>query len=318
MIGHDAQRAARLLAQGEVVALPTETVYGLAANALDASAVARIFEVKNRPHFDPLIIHCLDSEELLKYTLEIPKQAHALMERFWPGPLTMLLPRNDLVPDLVCAGLEKAAFRLPAHPLFREVLKATNLPLAAPSANPFSYVSPTTAQHVEDQLGRKIPYILDGGSAEHGLESTIVDFEGDRLLIKRLGALSAEDLHMHGFKVEMAISSSAKPNNPGSLDQHYATQKPLYIQPRAALLPQKQDTKAAYLLFREALGGIDPKRQVVLSPEGSLKLAAMRLFAQMRNLDEGPWTSIIAEHFPEEGLGRAINDRLRRASVKRR
>ncbi|MFZ4635519.1 MAG: L-threonylcarbamoyladenylate synthase, partial [Saprospiraceae bacterium] len=186
-IGSDLSRAVHLLNDGYLVGIPTETVYGLAGNALNPAAVASIFEAKNRPSFDPLIVHISDATELTRYALTLPEAARRLASLFWPGPLTLLLPRRAVIPDLVTSGLDRVALRVPAHEMALQLLQALDFPLAAPSANPFGYVSPTTAQHVVDQLGGRIPYVLDGGACAVGLESTIVGFEADGVVVYRLG-----------------------------------------------------------------------------------------------------------------------------------
>lgn len=186
-IGQDLDKALQLLESGELVAIPTETVYGLAANALNSRAVAKIFEAKNRPSFDPLIVHVASLQHAKKYTTGFPLQAEALARRFWPGPLTLLLPKTSDVPDIVTAGLDRVGLRCPAHPLTISLLAHASFPLAAPSANPFGYISPTTSQHVQDQLGNSVSYIIDGGPSRVGIESTIVGWEDNEPIIYRLG-----------------------------------------------------------------------------------------------------------------------------------
>jgi len=182
--------AAEFLRAGKLVAFPTETVYGLGANALDAGAVARVFEVKNRPHFDPLIVHIADEAWLPRLVIEIPSSARKLAEAFWPGPLTLVLPKTDLIPDLVTSGLPGVAVRMPSHPMARQLLRETDLPIAAPSANPFGQLSPTTAQHVAETLGDRIDLILDGGPCEVGVESTVVQVHADGAVLLRQGGIA--------------------------------------------------------------------------------------------------------------------------------
>jgi L-threonylcarbamoyladenylate synthase len=188
-IGRDIEKAKSLLMQGDLVAIPTETVYGLAGNALDPEAVALIFETKNRPSFDPLILHTSSIGRVEDFVSSFPEKLKILAESFWPGPLTLLLPRKSVVPDLVTSGLDRVAVRVPKHPLTLALLESLDFPLAAPSANPFGYISPTRPEHVEAQLGEKIPYILDGEACDVGLESTIVGLEEDEIVIYRLGGL---------------------------------------------------------------------------------------------------------------------------------
>lgn len=231
-IGKDIQKASAFLREGSPVAVPTETVYGLAGNALDTDSVLKIFEIKNRPFFDPLIVHLKNIDEVEKYTLAFPDQAQRLAEKFWPGPLTLLLPKNNLISDLVTAGSDRVALRVPAHPLTHELLEALDFPLAAPSANPFGYISPTTAEHVYKQLGGKITYILDGGPCRVGLESTIAGFEGEsgQVVIYRPGGVSAEEIEKYCGPVIYASERLEKgPEAPGMLKSHYAPRTPLFI-----------------------------------------------------------------------------------------
>ena len=229
IISNEIKQAQVHLNAGELVAIPTETVYGLAANALDSKVVAKIFEVKNRPTFDPLIVHIAYPSEVEKYAAAFPGPARDLAMKFWPGPLTLLLRKRNNIPDLVTAGLNTVGIRCPNHPLTLALLRALDFPLAAPSANPFGYISPTTAQHVQDQLDDKIPFILDGGPCSVGLESTIVGFENGNITIHRLGGLSVEAIEAVVGKVEIKDKSTSNPQAPGQLDSHYAPQKKLIV-----------------------------------------------------------------------------------------
>lgn len=228
-IGTDIQKAASLLRRGKLVAIPTETVYGLAGNAFNEEAVLSIFETKNRPQFDPLIVHSSGIQWVKQHVNEIPVLAGILMDEFWPGPMTLVLPKKEIVPDLVTSGLDSVAVRVPSHPMTQELLLMLDFPLAAPSANPFGYVSPTTAQHVNDQLGDKIDYILDGGSTTVGLESTIIGFEEGKPIVYRLGGLSIDVIEESIGPVEIALNQSSDPKAPGMLKSHYAPGKPLYF-----------------------------------------------------------------------------------------
>ncbi len=326
-IGHDIDQAAYWLRQGACVGIPTETVYGLAANALDPAAVVQIFEIKNRPAFDPLIVHVGGIAEVEKFAREFPPALRQLAEAFWPGPLTLLLPKRAVIPDLVSSGLPRVALRAPAQPLVRALLRELPFPLAAPSANPFGYISPTTAQHVFDQLQGKIPYILDGGPCAIGLESTIVGYDAGAPAVYRLGGLSVEAIEAVVGPVRLEVQQSSNPAAPGMLKSHYAPRKPV-------LLGRPELTDAAgNWLFTAQLAGLPAGRigvltfrpqpdlpahglQIALSEQGSLPEAAQNLFAALRRLDQAEVTVILAEILPEEGLGRAINDRLRRAAVR--
>lgn len=307
------------LKKGELVAIPTETVYGLAANAFDADAVAKIFEAKNRPTFDPLIVHTYSIEQAKTFVKYFPEKAEILANKFWAGALTLLLPKKDIIPDLVTAGLETVAVRIPNHTLTLELLRQLDFPLAAPSANPFGYISPTTAQHVRNQLGNKIAYILDGGASKIGIESTIVGFENDEITIYRLGGVSVEAIEALVGNVNVNTHSTSNPNAPGMLASHYAPRKPFLVGKFEDLLREFAHLKVnqiAVLAFGAYLKEIPLENQFNLSPQKDLKEAAQNLFAGMRTLDNLDVEVIFAELLPEEGLGRAINDRLRRASVR--
>lgn len=315
-IGTDWRQAATLLREGEVVAIPTETVYGLAGNALNDRAVAAIFSIKNRPSFDPLIIHTSDFTRVVNWVEEIPEAAWMLARAFMPGPLTLLLPRRPIVPDLVTAGLQRVAVRIPNHPLTQQLLQALDFPVAAPSANPFGYISPTTAEHVAQQLNGKIPYILDGGPCSVGIESTIVGFEDGQTIIYRKGGLTIEAIEAVAGKVQIRPHSSSNPAAPGMLKSHYAPAAPLQLGVLEELMPQHAGKKIGIISFRRAYREVPPERLVILSPDGNLQEAARQLFAGMRRLDALNLDIILAELVPEEGLGRAINDRLRRAATR--
>lgn len=311
-IGTDIQKAKSLLEAGELVAIPTETVYGLAGNALDTAAVAKIFQVKDRPQFDPLIIHVPDIQTAKKFVTEIPEKAALLAKHYWPGPLTLLLKKKTNIPDLVTAGLDTVGIRCPNHSLTRGLLKSLAFPLAAPSANPFGYVSPTTPGHVDEQLGDKIPYILDGGNCDIGIESTIVGFEQDTPVIYRMGGLSIEVIEALIGKVRIQTHSASDPNSPGQLQSHYAPGKKVIIGKMEELLQLYPAHCCGLLTFQS---DFNSPHQYVLSPSGSLTEAAQNLFTALRFLDKMPIDVILTELVPDQGIGRAINDRLRRASA---
>lgn len=313
-IGQDINVAKAYLESGNVVGIPTETVYGLAGNALNPDAVLTIFRVKNRPTFDPLIVHTNSLERVEPFVSVIPEAARRLAETYWPGPLTLLLPKRDLISDLVTAGLPTVAVRIPAHPLTLYLLGSLDFPLAAPSANPFGYISPTTAQHVADQLGDKVPYILDGGPAQIGLESTIVGFESAIPTIYRLGGMAIEQIERLIGPVDVRTHSTSNPKAPGMLSSHYAPRKPLILLTPGTTPPPGERTGA--LVFREPFGGIRSENQRVLSPTGDLAEGAKNLFAHLRALDALDLDMLYAEPLPNSGLGQAMNDRLRRASVR--
>jgi L-threonylcarbamoyladenylate synthase len=311
--GRDIGVARSLLQRGELVAVPTETVYGLAGNALHIPAIAKIFEVKDRPSFDPLIVHIAEFSQLDKYVAEIPEKARELARNLWPGPLTLLLKKKSIIPDLVTSGLSTVAIRCPNHPLTHELLRSLEFPLAAPSANPFGYVSPTTALHVDEQLGAKIKYILDGGPSTVGLESTIVGFGDSRPMVHRLGGLSIENLEEIVGPVDVATHSTSNPLAPGQLETHYAPGKRVFTVDIDKAIGMIDFDRVAILSFQR---DYQVPYQSILSPTGNIHEAARNFFAALRELDKSPVDIILAEFVPDEGIGRAINDRLRRAAAK--
>ncbi len=317
-VGTDISKASTYLKQGQLVAIPTETVYGLAGNALDVKAVSSIFETKNRPSFDPLILHVASLEQVNSFVTAFPEKLKRLAEAFWPGPLTVLLPRKASVPDLVTSGLDRVAVRVPNHPLTLALLAQLDFPLAAPSANPFGYISPTQAGHVAAQLGTQIPYILDGGACAVGLESTIVGMEEEQVVIYRLGGLDISEIESLVGPVIVQAHSSSNPSAPGQLASHYAPRKPFVLGDLTELIPQlvQQGKKVGVLSFSTHFPSLSSDRQVTLSARQDLKEAAQRLFMAMRLLDESDAELIVAEFVPEIGLGRAINDRLKRAAAQ--
>jgi L-threonylcarbamoyladenylate synthase len=313
--GIDVEAAAKLILEGKLVAIPTETVYGLAGNALDERAALAIFQAKERPFFDPLIIHLPSVEKVNKYASFPDPRLKKLAETFWPGPLTLLLPKEHVVPDIVTSGLPQVAVRVPRHPLTLSLLKKVAVPLAAPSANPFGYVSPTEAAHVEKQLGKKISYILDGGPSQVGIESTIVGVEENEVCIYRLGGLAIEDIEQTIGKVDMKINSSSDPKTPGQLKNHYAPIKPLFLGDAKELISRYPDRKTDLISFGDKSYEAKGLRQMYLSKNSDLNEAALNLFKMLRLADDSDSEIVICERLPDIGLGRAINDRLRRASA---
>ena len=310
------EAAVYLLGGGFPVALPTETVYGLAAWATNPDAVLRVFNVKDRPKFDPLIVHLPDAG-WLDGVAAIPKSDRPLVDRlvrkFWPGPLTLVLPKKELIPDVVSGGLETVAVRISSHPIFQSVVQAFGQPLAAPSANRFGRISPTTAQHVMEELGGKIHLVVDGGPTMHGVESTVITLREQNIWILRSGPITAEDLRP--FADEVAVANrSALPNAPGQLKSHYAPKTPLKLlrpDERPAGDPKRRVGLLAWCSDDDARG-FNPVE--ILSRTGDLREAAASLFSKMRLLDSAWLDLIVAEQVPEEGLGIAINDRLRKAA----
>lgn len=316
IISKSIDEAKNWLEAGNIVSIPTETVYGLAGNALNEEAVTKIFTTKERPSFDPLIVHIGRMEDLETYAKDIPKEAYILAEKFWPGALSILLPKTESIPYLVTSGLDTVAIRMPNHPLTLELLQHLDFPLAAPSANPFGYISPTSAKHVEDQMGDKIPFILDGGPCSVGVESTIVGWEDGQLTIYRLGGVSVEEIEeVLGQSVMQKSHSSSNPQAPGMLKSHYAPSKPFYLGNLDDLLEEFEDEVVGVIAFRDELLDIDEEDQIVLSPSGDLEEAARNLFSALRKMDDLDVDVILAEPVPNIGLGKAINDRLKRAAA---
>jgi L-threonylcarbamoyladenylate synthase len=314
-IGNDIAAAAEYLQAGELVAIPTETVYGLAANALNEDAVLKIYAAKNRPQFNPLIMHVASFEQAKQYIQDVSVEAEQLAAAFWPGPLTMLFNKRKNVPDLVTAGSNRVAIRVPNHPLTLQLLSKIDFPVAAPSANPSGYVSPTTAQHVYEGLQDKIPYILDGGACGVGVESTIVGWnENGELELYRLGGIAVEAIEkVIGKKIKHHQKITDNPNTPGQLKSHYATHTPLYLGKIDELLLQFAGRKIILINFNHYHSSVPKEQQFILSANGSKEEAAKNLFRVLREADQLQADVILAEYVPEEGLGRAVNDRLERA-----
>ncbi len=314
-VGTDIDRAAQLLKNGHLVAIPTETVYGLSGNALSNNTLAQIFEVKQRPKFDPLILHVDSLAKLRQYVQGLPTSFERLAQYCMPGPLTFVLPKEKTIPDLATAGKNTVAIRIPDDPLTLELLRLLDFPLAAPSANPFMYVSPTRADHVQQQLGRLIPYILDSGPTSIGIESTIVTPVSDNgLEVLRLGGTPIETLKEHVQPVKIAQSTANEPLAPGQMSSHYAPQTPVKMGDPVEFFTAYDPQYLGFISFQSMNHKIPEANQVVLSQKGSLKEAAQNLFAALRALDRTDLALVIAEIFPEEGLGQAINDRLKRAA----
>jgi L-threonylcarbamoyladenylate synthase len=314
-IGQDISYAVQLLKASQLVAIPTETVYGLAGNGLDEKAVASIFQAKNRPSFDPMILHTNSLDKIRPLVKEIPEALQLLADTFMPGPLSLLLEKTEQIPDIVTAGSAKVAIRIPRHPLTLELLTALDFPVAAPSANPFGYISPTSAQHVQDQLGEIIPYILDGGPCQVGLESTIVEMTGQGVKVLRVGGIPVEDIERVVGPVEVQKHSSSNPQAPGMLASHYAPKVRLVLRGIDEVLQQHDPERVGVLAFQKKHPAIPSANQLVLSEKGDLVEAAQHLFSHLRQLDQMDLDIIVAERVPDEGLGRAINDKLRRASA---
>ena len=339
------RRAAQILRTGGLVGMPTKTVYGLAAHAMDPQAVARVFAAKDRPSFDPLIVHVADLDQARTFA-QFSNTAERLADAFWPGALTMVLPRHrppketqdgapptrdQYVPDLVTAGLDTVGVRVPAHPAAQALLQEAALPIAAPSANRFGSISPTTAEHVAAELGNRVDLILDGGPCAQGVESTVVGFTPDGVRVLRLGATSIEAIQeVIGGRVEIAVPSSspgqggdddAPKVSPGMTQRHYAPRTPMRLLNSLNELTRIDPaSRRVGLIGMGAMPVEDDARALVkvcnLSPAGDLSQAASGLFAALRDLDDANLDLIVAIAMPDRGLGRAINDRLGRGCVR--
>ena len=319
--GTDLDHAAALLRAGALVAIPTETVYGLAGQGGRPAALREIFAVKQRPLSNPLILHFGSVTQLRPYVRAVPAAAETLLAHFSPGPLTLLLPRNPArVPDLVTAGRPVVAVRLPAHPLTRALLARLDFPLAAPSANPFGYISPTRAEHVLRQLGGRIPYVLDGGPCAAGIESTVVGFGPDNEpVVYRPGVVTLAELRavVPAARLRTEAELAAPASSPGLLPFHYAPRTPLRLfGPGLTDLPAFDPATTGAITFQTPLAGLPAARQWVLSPGGDLAEAARGLYAALHQLDQLGLTGLLAERLPEAGLGEALNDRLRKAAAR--
>ena len=308
--------AVNVLLKGQIVGLPTETVYGLGADATNEAAIAEVFKAKNRPSFDPLIVH-VPTLDAVKEIAELSEAAEQLFLAFSPGPLTVVLPKKNTIPDLVTSGHNTVAVRIPAHPVMLEVLQSSGLYIAAPSANPFGFASPTTAQHVLDQLGSIISGVVDGGPCSVGIESTIVDMSSDAPKVLRLGGMALEQLErvLGGITTEL---SSSNPSAPGMLTSHYNPGTPLELfDDRDALLTALKSNSnpngIGILYWGETIGH---GSSFNLSELKSDSEAACNLFKGLRLLGRAPVTNIYVHLLPEYGLGRAVNDRLQRAANK--
>ena len=317
IISKDIDKAVALLNNEELVAIPTETVYGLAGNIYSEKAVRAIFETKKRPHFNPLIVHIPSAEVLDTIVDDIPEKAKALADAFWPGPMTLVLKKKSRIPDLITAGKDTVAVRIPRHPLTLKLLKQLDFPLAAPSANPFNRISPTSAKHVEDYFEENIKMVLDGGPCESGLESTIIGFEEDEPVIYRLGSTPIEDIEnvIGTIKIKNRKLKIESPNAPGMLARHYAPKtKTVLGHSIEKTLSENSNKRVGLITFQKEYDQQNVKFQITLSKKGDLIEAASRLYEAMHILDSKELDLIIAEIFPDEGLGKSINDRLSRAT----
>jgi len=312
------QKATEILKKGGIVAIPTETVYGLAGNALNETVVAKIFAAKERPFFDPLIVHIADFGEIENLAAEIPQNAKLLAEKFWPGPLTLVLPKKEKVPDLTTGGLPTVAVRMPKKQITRELIKLAGFPLAAPSANMFQHLSPTNAEHVAEQLGERIDGIVDGGACEIGIESTVIGFENSLPVIYRPGAVTYEmvakvlmengELRMENI-LNSQFSILNSPPSPGMLKKHYSPNTPLCLE-----LPSEVPPNSGLLAFGKLPANANDFAKILnLSENSNPTEAAANLYGMLHELDSCGLNRIFAVPLPQIGLGNAVNDRLLKA-----
>jgi L-threonylcarbamoyladenylate synthase len=315
MIIHDIHKAKEILDNNGVIGFPTETVYGLAGNGFSEEAIKTIFATKKRPFNNPLILHLKGKEEVESVARDIPDQARLLLEHFSPGPLTLLLNKKQVVPDIVTAGKPTVAIRIPEHPIALELLQLLDYPLAAPSANPFGCISPTTAQHVDDYFGEQLPAVLEGGPCRKGLESTIVGFKDGATIVYRLGTISIEEIRAIVGDVKLLNKDDVAPQAPGMLSRHYS--------PRTKLITSRDLHKTIFSQLPQKIGVVTMdadfnhqgiNKLEILSQANDLEEAASNLYAALHRLDKEDLDLIIAEEFPEQGIGAALNDRLMRAS----
>ena len=316
IISKDIQKAVELLTNEQLVAIPTETVYGLAGNIFSEKAIKCIFSTKQRPFFNPLIVHIASLASLNDIVTHIPKKAKLLAAAFWPGSMTLVLKKDKRIPDIITAGKDTVAVRIPNHPVTLELLKQLPFPLAAPSANPFGSISPTKPTHVENYFKNDIEMVLEGGSCASGIESTIIGFENEEPVIYRLGALPLEDIEAVVGKVLIKNKKEENPDAPGMLARHYAPKTNTFLVTDVASEVEKYSgKKIGVLIFKSSLNNKNIT-EIVLSKEGSLQEAASKLYDAMHELDTKNLDIIIAERFSEFGLGKSINDRLQRATFK--
>lgn len=315
IISKDISKAITLLNNEELVAIPTETVYGLAGNIYSKKAINAIFKTKKRPLFNPLIVHIANIDYLETIVAEVPEKARRLANAFWPGPITLVLKKKPTIPDLITAGKTTVAVRIPNHPMTLELLTKLDFPLAAPSANPFNRISPTTAQHVEGYFKNEIKMVLDGGPCQKGIESTIIGFENGEPIVYRLGSTSIEDLEAVVGKVEIKNKKEAAPEAPGMLERHYAPKtKTVLTSHLTETLEDYKDLRIGLLTYNDILNDDAIDFKIVLSESKNLEEAASKLYDALHQLDHQNLDIIIAEQLPDYGLGKSINDRLFRAT----
>jgi L-threonylcarbamoyladenylate synthase len=318
MISNDIEEAIKELRSNNIIGLPTETVYGLAGNAYSEVAIEKIFALKQRPLYNPLIVHIKSAEYLPAVAVDIPQKAQLLADTFWPGPMTLVLRKKSRIPNIVTAGKDTVAVRVPSHKIALDLLRQIDFPLAAPSANPFGSISPTSALHVFNYFEDRLKVILDGGECQRGIESTIIGFDNDEPVIYRLGSLSLDLIEnlLGPIKIKMHSVENV-PEAPGMLSRHYAPSTETYLSDNIdELIEQHSNKRIGLLLFKNYKDGIVREQQQILSHRGDTQEAAKNLYAAMHHLDSLNLDVIIAERLPDIGFGRTLNDKLKRASKK--
>ena len=314
-ISSDISKAIELLNKEDVVAIPTETVYGLAGNIYSEKAIRKIFQVKQRPLFNPLIVHIPSIDHLEKIVREFPVKAQKLAEAFWPGSLTLILPKRLNIPEIVTGGKDTVGVRIPNHPVTLSLLKQLSFPLAAPSANPYNRISPTSSDHVKAYFENTLSMVLEGGECKNGIESTIIGFENNEAILYRLGGISVEDIEKIIGKIQIRNKSDTTPNAPGMLAKHYAPKTKMFLlDDLDKFIENNKSKKIGILKFKENLNTASVEHIEILSKSGDLKEAASKLYSTLHKLDSLNLDLIVAERFPDVGLGKSINDRLERAT----
>jgi len=317
VITNDLNQVKAALVNDDIIALPTETVYGLAANIYSRSAIEKVYKLKMRPANNPLIVHISKPSILNEVAKNIPSKALELANVFWPGPLTLILEKNDQIPDRITAGKKTVAVRIPNHPIALKLLNSLNFPLAAPSANPSGSISPTSAEHVSLYFKKELNFILDGGSCLHGLESTIIGFENNNPILYRLGAITIEKIEEIIGPIKVKNQNDSDPSSPGMLSKHYSPKTQIQIIENICDAVKQNKTKKIGVLSLEKKSRLDSQiYQEVLSPSGNIEEAAKNFYAALHRLDHMNLDLIVTSFFPDKGIGKTINDRLKRAVKK--
>jgi len=315
IVSSDIKKAVSILNSDDVVAIPTETVYGLAGNIFSETAIKKIYAVKQRPSFNPLIVHIHSFEQVVELTTEFPKKAKQLAKAFWPGSLTLVLPKSDTIPNWITAGKDTVGLRIPNHPVTLELLRSLDFPLAAPSANPSNRISPTKSSHVDEYFKDKIQMVLDGGECKNGIESTIIGFENNEPILYRLGSISIEDIEAIIGKIKIKNKEENKPDAPGMLSKHYSPiTNTFLVDDINSFIETIENKKIGVLKFNSSPLKTKVTHIEILSTTGSLAEATANLYSALHKLDDLELDIIVAERLPETGLGKSINDRLQRAS----